>query len=108
MANFKVINGEIHLTTIPKTGLLPINGEIYPILGVESGDEATPIGYMKYYTGSTNISLPIYNTADVTNNQLRIYTGSVVGCLDLVDTSHTNASAIRFYTGSGVRAIRQA
>jgi hypothetical protein len=110
MANILTpVNGNLQEVTIVESGLTPVNGTLASQLGVSEDEysKASPIGYMRFYTGSDLLDLPIYNLNDVKENKLRIYTGAVIGCLGLVDTADRYASHIHIQTNVGVMSIRK-
>jgi len=83
-----------------------IDGVIYDGLGKdELLSSLSAIGYIKYYNGISNISIPIYNIIDIPYSALRIYNGSVTGCFRLVSLNDSSSSQIRISTSAGTKSV---
>jgi hypothetical protein len=87
----------------------PVDGALFDVLVKIPFDTTTivPIAYMHFFDGSVTATLPIYDPADITNNQLRIFTGSATGCFDLVALNDSASSGIRIYNGIDILCIRK-
>jgi len=105
----KINQGFVNNIFIKGNGLVVNNGFVVSVFTSQeaASPAATPIAYMHFYDGSVTATLPIYDPADITNNQLRIFTGSATGCFDLVALMDSASSGIRIYTGSDTLCIKQ-
>lgn len=104
MSLIKSIDGTA-LDFIIKGGTLKvIDGVIYDGLGKDEAS-ISPIGYIKYYDGASNISIPIYNVTDIAYSALRINIPSGIGCFNVVDLNSSLSSQIRIATSTGIKSI---